>query len=430
MENPERSPSANWAPRFFTIWIGQAFSLFGSAIVQFALVWWLTQKTGSAIILTTATLAGMLPQIFLGPFAGALVDRWNRRLIMIAADGGIALFTLLLIWLFATDRVEVWHIYVIMAVRSLGGAFHFPAMGASTPLMVPEEQLTRVNGFNQTLQGLINMIAPPIGALLIAAMPTQSVLWIDIVTAVLAILPLLYFTVPQPKRVMVEGQATASGLLGDVVEGLRYVRKWPGLVTIIGMALFINFMLTPTGSLAPLLITKHFAKGALEFGFFDSAWGLGAIAGGLLLGIWGGFKKKVLTSMLGIIGIGIGIGMVGLAPASLFGLALAGIAITGVMNPMANGPLFAILQSVVRPDMQGRVMALINSGATAMTPLGLILAGPVSEAVGIRTWFWVAGILTLLTGVAGFFIPAVMNVENNHDEAAAPAVGMPSPAAE
>jgi DHA3 family macrolide efflux protein-like MFS transporter len=372
----------------------------------------------------------MLPQIFLGPFAGALVDRWNRRLIMIAADGGIALFTLLLIWLFATDRVEVWHIYVIMAVRSLGGAFHFPAMGASTPLMVPEEQLTRVNGFNQTLQGLINMIAPPIGALLIAAMPTQSVLWIDIVTAVLAILPLLYFTVPQPKRVLVEGQATASGLLGDVVEGLRYVRKWPGLVTIIGMALFINFMLTPTGSLAPLLITKHFAKGALEFGFFDSAWGLGAIAGGLLLGIWGGFKKKVLTSMLGIIGIGIGIGMVGLAPASLFGLALAGIAITGVMNPMANGPLFAILQSVVRPDMQGRVMALINSGATAMTPLGLILAGPVSEAVGIRTWFWVAGILTLLTGVAGFFIPAVMNVENNHDEAAAPAVGMPSPAAE
>ena len=141
MDSTEPPISQNWAPRFFTIWIGQAFSLFGSAVVQFALVWWLTQKTGSAIVLTMATLVGVLPQIVLGPFAGALVDRWNRRLIMIYADAAIAGFTLILIWLFASGRVQIWHIYVVMAVRSLGGAFHFPAMGASTPLMVPEKHL-------------------------------------------------------------------------------------------------------------------------------------------------------------------------------------------------------------------------------------------------------------------------------------------------
>ncbi len=415
MANVQSPLARTWAPRFFTIWTGQAFSLFGSAIVQFALVWWLTQKTGSAIVLTMATLVGLLPQIVLGPFAGALVDRWNRRLIMITADAAIAGVTLILIWLFAAGRVQVWHIYVAMAVRSLGGAFHFPAMGASTPLMVPEKHLTRVNGFNQTLQGLIGMVAPPTGAVLIAALPTQSVLLIDIITAALAILPLLFFTIPQPKRVAVEPHAAKPGLFTDVVEGLRYVRQWPGLMAILGMALFINFLITPTGSLAPLLITKYFSKGALEFGLFDSAWGLGAIAGGLILGIWGGFKKKVVTSMLGIIGIGLGIGLVGLAPASVFWLALAGIGITGVMNPMANGPLFAILQTIVRPDMQGRVMALINSFATAMTPLGLIIAGPASELLGIRAWYWIAGSLTLLMGIGGFFIPAVMNVENNHD---------------
>ena len=131
MENSTENLPKNWSTRFFTIWTGQAISLVGSALVQFALVWWLTQKTGSATVLAMATLVAMLPQIVLGPFAGALVDRWNRRIIMIIADSSIAAISLLLAWLFATGRVEIWHIYVVMAIRSLGGAFHFPAMSGN-----------------------------------------------------------------------------------------------------------------------------------------------------------------------------------------------------------------------------------------------------------------------------------------------------------
>jgi len=415
MKNLDQPVPQSWAVRFFTIWTGQAFSLFGSALVQFALVWWLTQETGSAIVLTTATLVGLLPQVVLGPFAGALVDRWNRRIIMILADASIAAFTLLLIWLFATGKVQVWHVYLIMAVRSLGGAFHFPAMGASTPLMVPEKHLTRVNGLNQTLQGLMNLVAPPVGALLISVLPTGRVLMIDIATALLAILPLFFFSIPQPEHAPLETGLAKPSLLADVREGLQYVGKWPGLVAIIGMAFFLNFLLTPTSSLMPLLITRHFGKGALEFGLMDSAWGFGVIAGGLILSTWGGFKKKVATSMMGVIGIGIGIGVVGLAPSNAFWLALSAMALAGVMNPITNGPLFALLQSIVRPNMQGRVMSLVGSGAMAMTPLGLLIAGPVSEAVGIRAWYWIAGIITLLMGLAGFLIPAVMNVEENHE---------------
>ena len=204
---------------------------------------------------------------------------------------------------------------------------------------------------------------------------------------------------------------------GWLVESLG----WPvffllcALLALPGMALLLNFLLTPTSSLAPLLITKYFGKGALEFGLFDSAWGFGLIAGGLLLGIWGGFKRKVATSMMGIIGIGIGIGMAGFAPANAFWLALVGMTITGITNPLANGPLIALLQSIVRPDMQGRVMALVGSFATAMTPLGLLVAGPVSDAIGIRAWYWIAGTVTLLMGIAGFFIPAVMHVEDQRD---------------
>ena len=151
MQNPSQSIPHNWAARFFTVWGGQAFSLFGSSLVQFALVWYLTKQTGSATVLATATLVAMLPQIVLGAFVGALVDRWNRRLIMIIADGGIALATVALIYLFLSGQVQIWHIYLILMIRSLGQAFHFPAMQASTSLMVPEKHLTRISGANQTL---------------------------------------------------------------------------------------------------------------------------------------------------------------------------------------------------------------------------------------------------------------------------------------
>ncbi len=405
---PER-----WATRFFTIWTGQAFSLFGSQIVQFALVWYLTQKTGSATILATATLAAMLPQILLGPFAGAVVDKSSRRLVMILADSFIALATLGLIILFAIGKIQIWHIYIVMALRSLGTAFHSPAMSASTTLMVPEKHLTRVSGMNQTLQGIMSMIAPPAGALLITVLPTQKVLMIDIATAALAVLPLLFIPIPQPVKKQIESRERTN-LFQDIREAFIYIRAWPGLMAILFMALIINFLLTPTGSLMPLLVTKYFGKGALEFGLTDTFFGIGFIAGGLLLSIWGGFKRKVTMSLTGIVGIGAGVLLVGLAPANAFPLALAGMAIVGLTNPLANGPLGALVQTVVRPDMQGRVMSLIMSAATAMTPLGLLIAGPLSDLIGIRVWFWFGGVVCLLMGVGAFFVPAIMNVEKNH----------------
>lgn len=416
MQNSTPSLPQNWAARFFTIWTGQAISLIGSALVQFALIWWLTQKTGSATILAMATLMSMLPQIVLGPFAGALVDRWNRRIILIVADSTIAAFSLLLAWLFISGRVEIWHIYTIMAIRSLGGAFHFPAMSASTPLMVPDEQLTRVNGLNQTLHGINNLIAPPLGAVLLGLFQTEAILFIDAITAAFAIVPLFFISIPQPERVEEEvSTKKKANLFDDIGVALKYVRSWPGLVALLSMALFLNFLLVPTGTLLPLLVTKHFEKGALDLGLLESAQGLGIIAGGIILSIWGGFKKRISTSLMGIIGLGVGVTLVGLAPSNMFFIAVVGLALLGAMMPMANGPIGAIMQSVVRRDMQGRVSSLINSAATAISPLGLILAGPLSDSLGIRVWFWAGGLLCALIGFAALFMPIIMNIESNRE---------------
>ncbi len=414
MQSASRNLPRNWASRFFTIWGGQAFSLLGSGLVQFALVWYLTRQTGSATVLAMATLAALLPQVLLGPFAGAMVDRLNRRAIMMVADGVIAAATLLLAYLFATHQAQIWHVYLIMMIRSLGNAFQFPAMQASTTLMVPENQLSRISGLNQTLNGLINIAAPPTGALLLEVLPLQGVLFIDIGTALLAILPLVFLSIPQPEVSSLDGGSIPSSYMQDVRTGLQYVTGWPGLLAILTMATIINFLLTPTNALIPLLITKHFGLGALEFGLMDSAWGFGAILGGILLSAWGGFKRKVATSMMGIIGIGLGITVVGLTPSHLYWLAVAGMAFCGIMNPITNGPLFALVQSSVRPDMQGRVMSLIMSAAAAMSPLSLMVAGPLSDTIGIRTWFWMGGMLCLLIGITAFFVPAIMNIENNH----------------
>ena len=167
--------STNWARTFFTFWTGQALSLFGTQLVQFALVWWLTETTGSATVLATATLVGVLPNVFLAPVAGVLVDRWSRRTIMIASDGAVALATLALAVDFALGVVQVWHVYLALFVRAAVGTFQFPAAQASTSLMVPPEQLARVAGLNQMLQGGMIIIAPPIGALLLGVLPTPGV---------------------------------------------------------------------------------------------------------------------------------------------------------------------------------------------------------------------------------------------------------------
>ncbi len=401
----------NWKLRFFTIWTGQAFSMLGSTLVQFGLIWYLTRTTGSGAVLAIASLVGLLPNVLLGPVAGALVDRWDRKATMIVADSLTAGATLLLAGLFALGIVQVWHIYTLLFIRSLAGSFQMVAMQTSTSLMVPKEHLARIQGFNSMLSGSLNIVAAPLGALLLDLLPMQGLLMIDVATALLAVVPLFFIRVPQPEAHSAGLDGAQASLWDDLKAGLHYVAAWPGLLMILGMAVVINFLLPPASSLMPLLIRSHFHGQAIQYAGMESVWGIGVIAGGLLLGVWGGFKRRIYTSMVGLMGIGAGSLMIGMAPAWAYPLAVTGMLVLGLANPITNGPLLAVIQESVKPEMQGRVFTLVGSAASLMTPLGLAIAGPLADSLGVQAWFVAGGVITLLMGLAGLFIPALVNFE-------------------
>jgi DHA3 family macrolide efflux protein-like MFS transporter len=402
-----------WQVPFFTIWTGQAFSLVGSRLVQFALVWRLTETTGSATVLATATLMAILPGVILGPFAGTLVDRWNRRRVMILADGFVALVTAWLAYLFWTGSMSVWHVYVAMLARSLGGAFHWPAMQASTSLMVPKVHLSRVAGLNQTMQGALNVVAPPLGAILLSLLPLHGIMGIDLGTAAVAIVSLLLVAIPQPEGTAATGAGQKVSVWEDFRAGLRYVWGWPGLMAVLVLAMIINFVVNPAFSLMPLLVTEHFGAGALQLGWLQSGWGIGMLLGGLILSVWGGFRRRVYTSLVGLVLEGAAILVIGLTPGNGLLVALGAIFVAGFMNPLINGPLMAILQATVEPDMQGRVFTLVSSLSSAMMPLSLAVAGPVADLIGVRQWYAIGGAIFALLGAVSFFVPAIVNIEKN-----------------
>ncbi len=410
VENGAHGRTPSMAP-FFALWSGQVFSLLGSQLAQFALVWWLTRSTGSATVLALATMMALLPQGLLGPLAGALVDRWNRRTVMMLADGSVAVATLALAALFAMDAVQVGYIYALMLFRATAVTFHWPAMQASITLMVPEKHLSRIAGLNQTLLGAVTIVAPPLGALLLEMLPMHDILAINTGAALLAVSPLLFIRIPLPARIGLPGGG--SSVLADVREGLRYVSGQAGLVMVVVIVILVNLLLTPAFSLQPLLITRHFAGGAPELAWLQSALGIGMVLGGLTLGAWGGFRRRVVTGLSALSLAGLGMVAVGMAPSTALSMAVVAMFFTGFMFPMMNGSMFAVMQSTIPAEIQGRVFALIMSGATVMTPLGLAVAGPVADALGVQVWFVAGGIVTSAVALASFFVPALTRMEES-----------------
>jgi DHA3 family macrolide efflux protein-like MFS transporter len=289
-------------------------------------------------------------------------------------------------------------------------------MTASTTLMVPEKHLTRIQGLNQSMQGLLTIVAAPLGALLLAILSMTGVMMVDVGTALLAILPLLAIRVPRPTRSEDHGQ---SSVWAETIEGFRYLLRRRGHRTLIAMAALLNALLVPAFSLLPLLVLQRLNGGSAQFGWLSSAFGVGLIVGGVALGAWGGFRKRIVTTLTAMIALGVSVIAVGLTPASSFLWALVSMSCLGLIAPLVNGPVSAILQSTIAPDYQGRVFSLVGSLAAGVAPLGLIMAAPVAEIVGVGMWYLAGGIACVAMGIAGFFAPALMGIEDGAAEGVA-----------
>ena len=394
--------------------------MFGSSVVNFALAWHLAKQTGSATVLTTAMIAGILPAVVLGPFIGPFIDRWNRKKIMIYGDLATALLTVVLVALFYTNTIQVWHIYVIIAGRSISGSFQHPALGASIPMIVPEKHLARANGLVMSLQGAINIVGPPAGAFLMEALEMQWVLSVDIITAAIAIGFLLPLGIPQPPRTTL---SVKPNIIGDMMQGFRYIASWRGLMLLLILFAVLNFCAAPGNSLMPLFVTRYLGGEVLKLGWLQTAVGAGIVIGGLILGVWGGFKRRIVTSFTFIIIQSIAIMVFSFTTESLYFLGLAMVFAAGVCSSFISGPITAIFQSVVEKDVQGRFFAMMGSISGAMIPLGLAVTGPLADAIGVRLTFLISAAAIFIITASGFFSRDLMNIEDKKkDESPPPGV--------
>ena len=407
-----------FADRFWLLWGSQALSIVGSFAVQFAIIWWLTQTTGSVTVLATATLIGLLPQVVLGPFFGALVDRWNRKRIMLVADSAIALASGWLAWMYFTDTATVAHVFAVLGVRAVGAAFHGPAMLASTTLMVPEEHYVRIQGLNQALQNGSPLLAAPFGALLVSTLPMSAVMMIDVVTAVVAVVPLLFVRIPQPERRNEKEQRTT--VLGDVAEGIGYLRQHRETVYLVIGATLVNFCVVPAFALLPLFVMQELGGGAYYLSVLQLVFGVGGVIGGSLLASWGGFERRIVTVLAGFACMGVASILLGVTPGDSSWMPATAMFMVGAAAAIINGAVMAILQSVVAADYQGRLFTLLASIAGAMTPIALLLAAPVAELLGIRFWFVAGGASCVVVALVGTMIPALMEIRDDRGLTTAP----------
>lgn len=401
-----------WKVNFVTIFIGQAFSLLGSQIVQFAIIWWMARTTGSATTLSLSMLSGILPMVIIGPFLGVLVDRWNRRSIMIASDLLCAVGTAVLILLYSMNIVQVWHVYVVLFIRAIAGTFHDAAFQATISMMVPAKRLINIAGIRQALIAVMTITAPPLGALLVATMSMPVILSIDIITCILAILPFFVVSIPLHQR-KIDKSILMTSIWKDFREGVIYVISWKGLFALCGMWTAVYFLIGPMNALLPIMITKYFGSNAGLFAVVEIALSAGTLVGAGILGFWKGFNKKIITTLLSVIGIGISIIFFGLSPYTGFKSGVVAIFFAGMMLTIAEGPIVAMIQSMVPHEIQGRVLTLMRSVSTAAIPVGLIISGPLADFLGVSKMYLYCGITCVFIGAISLLRPVIMNLETN-----------------
>ncbi|MBD3196420.1 MAG: MFS transporter, partial [Candidatus Lokiarchaeota archaeon] len=388
----------------------QLFSLLGSSIVQYGIIWWITDSTGSAIYLSLAAFFSFLPMVIISPIAGVYIDRWNRKLTILVMDSLQATVTFFLILAFFFNISEVWIVISLNAIRGICQAFHFPAVHAIIPLMVPKKHLSRINGANYLLTGIINSIGPAIGAYLYK-FSIEFVLSVDIITFFIALVPLIMIKIPDisPKK-------EEFSFKKDFKLGVKVLKSVPALLILLILISAINLLSVPFNTLMPLFI-KSIHNGNED----NLALVLGLINMGMVIGSAFSIKKrywkhKVKTILLGIIISAGGYFIATISPTGFFFMVGIGGLIRAAMIPVINTNFLTIIQTNVSSETQGRVMSIVIAIASAVSPIGMILSGPLAELIGIIPLFLICATLDMVCVVIVWFFTGIRKVKYEKQE--------------
>lgn len=400
-----------WKRTFAVIWSGQFFSILTSSLVNFAIIIWLSLQTSSAEILAWAAISAMLPQTLIGPFTGALIDRWNRKLIMMLADTFIALCTLLLAVLFWLNIAELWHIFVLLGLRSIGSAFHMPAMQASVPLIAPNDQLTRVAGINQIIASVSQIAGPALGAMMITIWDIEYVLIFDVVGALIAVTSLFFVKIPNPEK----STDIQRDIFKEIKDGAMVILRNKGLSLIFLYSIIIVFFMVPISVLFPLMTLDYFNGTEFQAGIIEAVWSVGALVGGAIMGI-----KVYKVNRVGLINcmylvMGATFLLSGLlSPAGLvwFGILTA---IAGVSGAVYNSAFTGLIQTKIDASVLGRVFSMYFTVALIPAMLGLIGIGYIADTIGLNTSFFLSGVITIIIGIIAFFTKPAMEIDKKHN---------------
>jgi DHA3 family macrolide efflux protein-like MFS transporter len=387
--------SINWKKNTALFLAGQALSLFGTLVVQYAITWHITLKTQSGSMMTLFTIAGFLPMFFISPFAGVWADRFNRKYIINIADGAIALVSLLAALFIMAGIDSVGILLSCAVIRSLGQGVQMPAVGSFIPDIVPREQLTKINGFQSSMQSFINLTAPAVSAAMMALAPLETLFFLDVVTALIGIGIVLFFVKTPKKETPLSAETRGTAYFHDLKEGIKYIRKHGYVSRIIVLSAVFLFFFAPAALLTPLQVTRNFGNDVWRLSAIEITFSIGMMAGGLIIGLWGGFKNRIYTMTLSCGLCGLLAAALGLAPN--FPLYLAVMAVMGLSLPLWNAPSMVLLQTTVEPAFMGRVFSVFSMVSSTMMPLGMVLFGPVADMVSINLLLVGTGlIITLL----------------------------------
>jgi DHA3 family macrolide efflux protein-like MFS transporter len=388
---------SNWKRTFYTIWVGQAISQLTSSILQFAMIWYLTAATRSAIMLSLSVMMAFLPQGILGLFTGVYIDRMNRKLIMIWADLFIAGVSLALVFANLGGAIPPALILAVLFFRAVGAAFHEPTLGAITPQIVPASELTRCAGYTQSLESVSMIISPAIAAILFANWSMTAIVMLDVGGAIVAVLAVLAVKIPKQK--VIQRESTRIHVIRESLEGFHILKSERGMLEIVLVTAVYSMALMPVSALFPLMSMEYFGGTSTSASIVETLFSVGYFIGALVLARWRGSKNRVYTIALSYFLMAFALIGTFLLPPSAFPLFVAFAWLMGFSGPFYWGVYTPMLQSHFSEEYLGRVLSISDSIRFIIGPVSLTISGLIADAWGDEKWFLIAGIMVLICAV-------------------------------